>query len=1012
MTHFNLSDWAIRHRPLSSFLMIVIVVAGVLSYLRLGRSEDPVFSIKTMVVQASWPGASIGDTLLQITDRIEKKLQETPYLDYTRSYTVPGQTTVFVNLKETVPARAIGEVWYQVRKKIGDIRSTLPQGTVGPHFNDEFGETYGIIYGFTADGFSHRELRDRVEAVRSRLLQVQDVSKIDIIGGQDERIHIQFSVRQLAGLGIDRLALIRALQEQNAISPSGTIQTSDEKILLRITGAFQSEDDLLRINFVAGGRLFRLSDIATVRRSYADPPQPMFRVNGQPAIGIAVSMREGGDILTLGQNIRNAMTTITAELPVGIEPRLVADQSSVVEHSINEFMEALWEAIAIVLAVSLLSLGLRAGAVVAFSIPLVLGIVFITMEIAGIDLQRVSLGALIIALGLLVDDGMITIETMVTKLEEGCDKVRAATFAYTSTAFPMLTGTVVTVAGFVPIGFARSAAGEYTFSLFAVVAIALVASWFVAVIFAPLIGVTILPSRLRHPQHSELGLIMRTFRRVLIGAMRMGWVTLALTVAGFALSILGMRFVPEQFFPTSERAELLVELKLAQNASIYATERVATTLDAMLRDDGDIERWSTYIGRGAVRFYLPLNVQLTNDFLAEAVIVAKNTEARDRVRARLEERLPHRLPQVVARIHPLELGPPVGWPLQYRVSGPDPDQVRAIAYRLAQLMAENPAAEKINFDWIEPARRLRMRVDQDQTRLLGLSSDALAQALNTVVSGVSITQVRDSIYLIDVVARAADEERISPASLRTLQIPLASGRTVPLMQLASVDYDQELPLIWRRDRLPTLTVRAEVTSGIQAATVAQALSAKVAELNHGLREGYRVVLGGTVEESAKSQASIAAVVPLMLLLMATILMLQLHSFQRLFLVLSVAPLGLIGVVAALIIGNKPLGFVAILGVVALIGMILRNSVILVDQIETEISVGRPSWDAVVEATLRRFRPIVLTAAATILAMIPIASTAFWGPMAYAIMGGLAIATVLTLLFLPALYVLWYRVKEQ
>ena len=503
MTGFNLSDWAIRHRPLISFFMIVIVAAGVFSYLRLGRSEDPVFSIKTMVVQTLWPGASIGDTLLQITDRIEKKLQETPYLDYIRSYTVAGQTTVFVNLKDAVPARAISDIWYQVRKKIGDIRSTLPQGTIGPHFNDEFGETYGIIYGFTADGFSHRDLRDRVEAVRSRLLHVQDVYKIDIIGAQDERIHIQFSIRQLAGLGIDRLALIRALQEQNAISPSGTMQTSDEKILVRITGAFQSEDDLTRINFVAGGRLFRLSDIATVTRSYADPPQPMFRVNGQPAIGIAVSMREGGDILTLGQNIKNAMATITAELPVGIEPRLVADQSSVVKHSINEFMEALWEAIAIVLAVSFLSLGLRAGAVVAFSIPLVLGIVFITMEIAGIDLQRVSLGALIIALGLLVDDGMITIETMVTKLEEGYDKVRAATFAYTSTAFPMLTGTLVTIAGFVPIGFARSAAGEYTFSLFAVVAIALVASWFVAVIFAPLIGVTILGSRLQDPQHRE-----------------------------------------------------------------------------------------------------------------------------------------------------------------------------------------------------------------------------------------------------------------------------------------------------------------------------------------------------------------------------------------------------------------------------------------------------------------------------------------------------------------------------
>jgi multidrug efflux pump subunit AcrB len=1012
MIGFNVSDWAIRHRPLIFFFMIAIVLAGALSYLRLGRNEDPVFTIKTMVVQASWPGASIDDTLLQITDRIEKKLQETPYLDYIRSYTVAGQTTVFVHLKDSVPARTIGEVWYQVRKKVGDIRGTFPQGTVGPHFNDEFGETYGIIYGFTADGFSHRELRDRVEAVRSRLLQVQHVSKIDIIGAQDERIHLQFSMRQLAGLGIDRLALIRALQEQNAISPSGTIQTSDEKILLRITGAFRSEGDLLDINFVAGGRLFRLRDIASVRRSYADPPQPMFRVNGQPAIGVAVSMSEGGDILTLGQNIKTAMTKITAELPIGIEPILVADQSSVVKHSINEFMEALWEAIAIVLAVSLVSLGLRAGAVVAFSIPLVLGIVFITMEIAGIDLQRVSLGALIIALGLLVDDAMITTETMVRKLEEGWDKVRAATFAYTSTAFPMLTGTLVTAAGFVPIGFARSAAGEYTFSLFAVVAIALVASWFVAVIFAPLIGVTILPSQLQRPQQSQPGLTMRIFRRLLIGTMRRAWVTVALTLAGFVLSIVAMRFVPEQFFPTSERAELLVELKLAQNASVYATERAAAALDTILHGDNDIERWSTYIGRGAVRFYLPLNVQLTNDFFAEAVIVAKSTQARDRVRARLEETLIERLPLVVARIHPLELGPPVGWPLQYRVSGPDPDRVREIAYRLARLIAENPAAEKINFDWIEPARRLRMRVDQDQTRLLGLSSDALAQALNIVVSGVSITQIRDSIYLIDVVARAADEERVSPAALRTLQIPLASGRTVPLMQLASVDYDQELPLIWRRDRLPTLTVRAEVSPGIQAATVAQALSPKVAELNEGLREGYRVTLGGTVEESAKSQASIAAVVPLMLLLMATLLMLQLQSFRRLFLVLSVAPLGLIGVVAALIIGNKPLGFVAILGVVALIGMILRNSVILVDQIETEISGGRPPWDAVIEATLQRFRPIVLTAAATILAMIPIASTAFWGPMAYAIMGGLSVATVLTLVFLPALYVVWHRVKEQ
>jgi multidrug efflux pump subunit AcrB len=658
----NLSDWAIRCQSLVWFLMIVIVAAGVFSYLRLGRNEDPVFAIKTMVVQAAWPGATVDATLLQITDRLEKKLQETPHLDYIRSYTTAGQTTIFVHLKESTPARAIGDVWYQVRKKMADIRGSFPQGFVGPFFNDEFGDTYGIVYAFTADGFSHRELRDSAEAARSRLLQVPDVSKIDIIGAQDERIYVEFSVGQLAGLGVDRLALIRALQEQNAITPSGTVQTSGEKILVRISGVFQSEDDLKRVNFVAGGRLFRLSDIATVRRAYADPPQPLFRINGQPAIGLAISMREGGDILALGRNVEHAMTTITSDLPVGIEPRLVADQPAVVRRSVDEFMDSLWEAIAIVLGMSLLSLGLRAGAVVAASIPLVLAIVFVAMQIAGIDLQRVSLGALIIALGLLVDDAIITVETMVTKVEQGWDRARAATFAYTSTAFPMLTGTLVTVAAFVPIAFARSTAGEYTFSLFAVVAIALIASWFVAVIFAPVIGVTILPATFRHAQHEKPGWIMRAFRRLLIRAMRMRWVTLATTAVLFAVAVVGISFVPQQFFPTSDRPELLVDLRLAQNASLYATETAASKLDGLLRDDADVDHWSTYIGRGAVRFYLPLNVQLTNDFFAQAVIVSKSLQARERLRARLERTLADELPMVIARIHALELGPPVGWP--------------------------------------------------------------------------------------------------------------------------------------------------------------------------------------------------------------------------------------------------------------------------------------------------------------------------------------------------------------
>ena len=1004
----NLSDWAIRHRSFVIFLMIMVSAAGLWSYRRLGRSEDPAFTIKTMIVQATWPGATLNDTLLQVTERLERKLQETPNLDYLRSYTSPGKTTIFVNVKGTVRAKEIPDIWYQVRKKVGDIKNTLPEGVVGPGFNDEFGDTYGIIYGFTADGFTHRELRDYVEDARSRLLQVPDVSKIDVVGAQDEKIYVEFSVEQLAGLGISRQALIVALQAQNSVTPAGLIETGDEKLLIRVSGDFRSERDILAVNFVANGRMIRLSDIAVVRRRYSDPPQPMFRVNGEPAIGLAIAMRDGGDVLALGNDIARTMAEIRANLPVGIEPKLVADQPVTVEHSIKEFMKTLWEAIAIVLAVSFVSLGLRAGAVVALSIPLVLAMVFVAMGFASIDLQRISLGALIIALGLLVDDAMITVETMITRLEQGASKSDAATFAYTSVAFPMLTGTLVTVAGFVPIGFARSSAGEYTFSIFAVVGIALVASWFVAVLFSPLLGVAILSETAKHG-HGEPGRLMRGFRRVLLGAMRFRWTTVLVTLVLFGLSLYGTRFVPQQFFPESDRPELLVDLKLPQNASIYATDKVASRLDQLLKTDSDIERWSTYIGRGAVRFYLPLNVQLPNDFFAQAVIVTKSLEARERVRRRLADLLEAQFPSVVGRVYPLEVGPPVGWPLQYRLNGPDPDKVREAAFKLAEVMGANPYVQKINFEWIEPARTLQIRVNQDEARLVGLSSEDLAQNLNAVVTGVNVTQMRDGIYLIDVVTRAESDQRGSLSTLRTLQIPLPNGRTVPLSQLASVSYGQELPLIWRRDRVPSLTVQADV-AGALPATVVKALASKIAELNASLPQGYRVDLGGTAEESAKSQASVLAVVPLMLVLMLTLLMVQLHSFQRLFLVLSVAPLGLIGVVLILIVSNKPLGFVAILGVLALIGMIARNSVILIDQVEIEIAHGLHPWDAVVEATVHRFRPILLTAAAAILGMIPIAPTVFWGPMAYAIMGGLAVATALTLVFLPALYVAWFRLQ--
>ena len=757
--------------------------------------------------------------------------------------------------------------------------------------------------------------------------------------------------------------------------------------------------------------MFRLTDLGEVKRSYADPPQPLFRVNGQPAIGIAISMRDGGDILALDHNIEYAMREIIADLPLGIEPHLVANQPEIVHESVGEFMKTLWEAIAIVMVVSLLSLGLRAGTVVALTIPLVLAVVFVVMNLTSISLQRVSLGALIIALGLLVDDAMITVESMVTKLEEGWDKSRAAVYAYATTHFPMGTGTLVTITGFVPIGLAQSSAGEYTFSLFAVVAISLVVSWFVAAIFAPLIGVVLLKESPKGGDAHHQGRLTRAFRRILLVALRGRWVTLALTLGVFALSLVGLRLIPQQFFPPSDRSELIVDLKLTQNASIYATEQVAKQFDDLLRDDQDIERWSTYVGRGAPRFYLPLLVQLPNDFFAQSILVAKGLAARERVRARLERALPEKFPAVVSRVYPLEMGPPVGWPVQYRVSGPEANRVREVATNLAQVMAADTRLRSINFDWIESGKNIRIKVDQDQARMLGVSSESLAQSLNTVLSGVDVTQIRDQSYLIDVVARAGEEERMTLSALRNLQLLLPDDRIVPLIQIATVEYGQEPPLIWRRDRQPTLTVQADVAPGVQPETAAKSLEPALAAFRAKLPAGYQLTVGGSAEESLKSQLSVLAVVPLMLLLMLTILMFQLHSFQLLFLVLSAAPLGLIGVVAALLGSGRPLGFIALLGVVALIGMIVRNSVILVIQIETEIEHGMDPWHAVVEATSNRLRPIMLTATAAILGMIPIAPAVFWGPMAYAIMGGLAVATALTLIFLPALYVIWFRVKE-
>jgi multidrug efflux pump subunit AcrB len=1010
VTRFNLSEWALNHRSFVIYLMIVLMIAGGLSYYRLGRNEDPAFTFRTMVVQAGWPGATLEETLDQVTERIERTLTETPNLDFLRSFTRPGSTTIFVNLKGSTRPREVPDIWYHVRKTVSDMRHTLPAGVVGPGFNDQFGDTFGIIYGFTTDGFTHRELRDYVENIRKRLLHVPDVSKIEILGAQDEKIIIEFSAEKLAGLGIDRADLIAALRAQNVVSPAGTLQTGDENLELRVSGAFESELDILAVNFASASRLLRLGDIAEIRRAYVDPPQPMFRVNGKPAIGIAIAMRNGGDILSLGRNVQRAMDEITADLPLGIAPTLVADQSGVVQTAIGEFTTSLWQAIVIIMAVSVVSLGIRAGAIVALSIPLTLAMVFPIMSFVSIDLQRISLGALIIALTLLVDDAMSTIDAMTMRLAQGDEKEAAATFAYRTLAFPMLTGSLVTMAGFVPIGFARSSAGEYTFSIFAVVSIAVLASWLVAVIFIPILGVAFL-SRPKQLQSAEPGRVLRVFRRVLLTGMRNRWITIVLTLACFALALIGSPYIPRQFFPASDRPELLLDLRLPQNASIHASSGATARLETILKGDPDVVRWSTYVGRGAIRFYLPLNVELPNNFFSQLVIIAKDIAARERLRARLERVLAEDFPEAVTRIVPLELGPPVGWPVQYRVSGPDLNEVRDIALRLAQIVASDTRARQVNFDWIEPGRKVRVRVDQDQARLLGLSSQAIAAKLNTVMTGAAVTQVRDWIYLVDVLVRATDEERVSLSTLRNLQFALPNGRTVPLGQFATLDFEREFPLIWRRDGVPTLTVQADVTQGASPEAVIAALAPAVAKLETSLPRSYNIAVGGTVEESARSQASVFAVVPLMLFITVTVLMMQLHSFSRLFLVLSVVPMGLIGIVAALLIFQKPLGFVAILGILALLGMIARNAVILIDQIEAERAEGKAVWDAVVAAAISRFRPIMLTAISTVLGMIPIAPTIFWGPMSYAIMGGLLVATVLTLIFLPALYVTWFRVRE-
>ncbi|MET0656745.1 MAG: efflux RND transporter permease subunit [Steroidobacteraceae bacterium] len=1013
---FNASAWALLHKPFVGFMMAVLLLAGFISYRALGRDEDPPFTIKVMVVRALWPGADAAQMAKQVTDRLEKSLESLQYLDVVTSFTKPGESTLFVNLQDSTPPGVVPDQWYQVRKKIGDIRGTLPTGTIGPFFNDEFGDVYGVIYALTSDGFSYREQRDYAEFIRAELLRVPNVGKVDLIGVQDEVFNVDISTRQLAGLGITTDLIAETLRSQNSVIASGIVETSNERIAVRVSGAMDSVRALENVSIRAGDRQIRLRDIATVSRGYEDPPAPEFRYNGQPSIGIGVTMSKGGNILDMGRAVSMTMARIQADLPVGMDPHLIANQPHVVEESVGEFTQALMEAVVIVLLVSFVSLGLRAGMVVAISIPLVLAITFVFMDILSIDLQRISLGALVIALGLLVDDAMIAVEMMVKKLEEGFDRFRAATFAYTSTAFPMLTGTLVSVAGFLPVGFAKSSAGEYCFTLFAVVTIALLVSWVVAVIFTPYIGTALLkeqPGASEHGAHAAAeGRMTRWFRGVLTTVLRRRKLVIGGTAAAFAISVALFGLIENQFFPASNRPELLVDLRLAQNASIKATQREVERLEKILKADPDVLYHTFYVGSGAVRFYLPLNVQLENANFAQAIVVTRNNEVRDQVQLRLERALDNDFGSLLGRVQPLQLGPPVDWPIQYRVMGPDIAGVRRVSEQVAQHVRGNPQARTVNFDWNERSKSIQLQIDQDKARLLGLTSEQVSLALNAGLSGRTVTQLRDDIYLIDVIGRAQARDRGDVQSLRDLGINLPNGNSVPLEQVATFAYGLEESIIWRRERLPTITVQASLVPGVQAATAVGELEKSMAEVRRSLPPGYRIEVGGAVGESAKGQKSVFAVLPVTALIMLFVLMIQLHSTQKLLLVMLTAPLGLVGVSLALLVSGKPVGFVAMLGVFALTGMIIRNSVVLMAQIKESEEAGMERGAAIVEATIHRLRPILLTASAAILGLIPIAGDVFWGPMAYAMMGGLLIATVLTLLFLPALYAAWYRVPVK
>ena len=1015
MKSFNLSEWALAHQQLVLYFIVALMVSGVIAYGNLGQAEDPDFTIKVIVINTVWPGASAEEVELQVTEKLEKKLQETPWLDHVRSYSRPGQSMIFVFLKDYAPPKAVPDVWYQVRKKISDIRHTLPRGAQGPFIHDEFGDTFGTIYAFTADGFSYAQMKEYAEAARLELLRIPNIAKVELLGEQAEKVYVEISHKKLATLGIEPLLIFNILDAQNAMTPAGSVETASDRIYLRVSGDFDSVESIRNIGIRANNRQFRLGDIARVYRGYADPPSLKMRYQGKDAIGVAISMAKGGDIIDLGKQLEPAIVRLRANLPVGLELHAVADQPTVVKRSVREFMRTLGEAVAIVLLVSFISLGFRTGVVVALCIPLTLAVTFLFMKIFGIDLQRISLGALIIALGLLVDDAIIAVEMMVNKMEQGWDRMRAASYAYTSTAFPMLTGTLVTAVGFLPVGFAKSSAGEYTFSIFAVVTLALLISWVVAVIFTPYIGYKILPDHTVHPDAHEDAVYQKKFylifRRTVTWCVRFRKTVLLATGLLFAAALVGFALVEQQFFPSSNRPELLIDLSLPEGASIRATHAEVLKMEKLLGKDADIEQHSVYVGGGAPRFYLPLDIQLPNPSFAQFVVLSKSNDARERVFKRVTAALETDFPMVRGRVNRLENGPPVGYPVQFRVSGPNPATVKSLAAEAAAVVRDNAHVFNVHLDWNERAKVVKVNVDQDKARALNINSAQLSAVLNSILTGYSITFLREGDKLIEVLARAEAAERMDIGAIGDYNIPLTGGRTVPLSQLATVSYELEDGVVWHRNRLPTVTVRADIQGNIQAPVVTAQIDPLLKPLRDKLPPGYFIDIGGAVEESAKGQASVAAVMPLMIFVTITLLMIQLQSISRTCLVLLTAPLGLIGATFFLLLFNIPFGFVAMLGVIALSGMIMRNSVILVDQIEQDIAAGKPPWEAIIGSTVRRFRPIMLTAAAAILAMIPLTRSDFWGPMAVAIMGGLLVATVLTLLFLPALYAAWFRVKE-